>query len=122
MLESRPLDLPMPRPAPTFGLDGEGHLLSGPGFCRRGSRIMLRGYGCIGIPRRDNFRMGIRTSGRSRSGALLDPEGRLLGRFNTGPEETVHLGAGGVSAVYLSLDERDAAAEVLDVSVGGEAG
>jgi GT2 family glycosyltransferase len=118
MLDSRPLDLPMPRPAPPRPLDPEGLLVTGPGFVPGDGNAVFRGYGCISVQDGIPFALTVSTPGRSRSGAVLDDGGNVLLRFDTGPGRPVRVEASGTPCVYISLDERDAVAEVREVKTG----
>ncbi len=120
MLESRPLDMPMPRWKDAGVLDDSGLVHSGPGFHREGGRLLFTGYGCLRISKPGRITLRISTPGRARSGAVLDPAGNALSRFNTHPCEPISVAVTATlasSRLYVSLDERHAVAEVLDVSM-----
>ncbi len=122
MLESRPLDMPMPRREDAGKLDGNGLVHAGPGLYRKGERLLFEGYGCVRISKPGRITFRISTPGRARSGAVLDPEGNALSRFNTRPCEPIDVAVTSTPAssrLYVSLDERHAVAEVLDVSMEG---
>jgi GT2 family glycosyltransferase len=118
MMDSRPLDLPGPRPGPSRPLDPGGRLLTGPGFLQVEGPPVFRGCGCISVADGTRFALTLSTPGRSRSGAVLDAGGQVLQRFDTGPGKPVRVEASGTTSVYVSLDERDAVAEVHEVNAG----
>jgi hypothetical protein len=118
MLDSRPLDMPLPRRDDAGDLDDSGFVHSGPGFHRDRGKLLLTGYGCMRTSKPGRITLRLSTPGRARSGAVLDCAGNVVSRFNTHPTGSLDLSirAAYDSRFYFSLDERQAVAEVLDVS------